>query len=589
MRRSITGFVLFLLLSAARPATSQTSAGALVGLVRDPVAAAIPSANVVVTNTQTNVVFRTQSDAEGNYFVPSLLPGTYLVVCEHSGFKKITVGPVTVNVNQTVRVDLNLQVGEATESVTVQEFASLVQTENTTIGQVVTTRQLTELPLNGRDFRSLLRLNPGVTEPQGGISVTASIRRQGFNDGIKNVSVNGARPSSVTYLIDGVSLNEPLFQFPSQIPPIEAVEEFKLQNALYPAEFGMGVGQVSIAMKSGTNNVHGSMYDFLRNDKLQKFHPRFRTKTPLKQNQFGGVVGGPVYIPKLYDGRNRTFFMTSYQGGRRVVGAVGLGQVPTAAEKSGDFSAWPTQLFDPLSGVLTPGQALPIARTPFSGNRIPASQFAPQSAALLQYWPSPTRPCATPCNNFEASTSTPVRMDQYTIRGDHNFSVSDRVFGQYLYSKETAPIPAVIPLSGVVTQQSSWLASLQWTHVISPRMVNEVRAAYNHFLFDQSFETQGKGVVYWKDAGLKNLNDKYEALPAMIPAARSIPAWRKVFRGRSTPISAMRGRCRSSRFRIHSTLWSTSRSSPASTVSRPVSISGGRGRRALADFRAMEL
>ncbi|MFN0167023.1 MAG: TonB-dependent receptor plug domain-containing protein [Bryobacteraceae bacterium] len=421
-----------------------------------------------------------------------------------------------------MRVDLNLQVGDATESITVQEFSTLIQTDNATIGQVVTSRQLTELPLNGRDFRSLLRLNPGVTEPQGGISVTASIRRQGFNDGIKNVSINGARPSSVTYLIDGVSLNEPLFQFPSQIPPIEAVEEFKLQNALYPAEFGMGVGQVSIAMKSGTNQVHGSLFDFLRNDKLQKFHPRFHTKTPLKQNQFGGVVGGPVYIPKLYDGRNRTFFFGSYQGGRRVIGSVGVAQVPTAAEKSGDFSNWPTQLFDPFSGVLTPGGALPIARQPFAENKIPANRFAPQSSALLKYWPDPSQPCRTPCNNYSASTSTPVNMDQYTVRADHNFSANDRFFWQFLKSKETAPIPSVIPLSGVVTAQSSWMTSAQWTHVFSPRLVNELRAAYNHFKFDQNFETNGLGTVYWRDIGLKNLNPNYQALPAMLPGTQYI-------------------------------------------------------------------
>jgi hypothetical protein len=519
LKRVVVAYLLLLAMSAAF-LWSQTSAGALVGLIRDPAGAVIPAASVTVTNTQTGVTFPIQTDGSGNYFVPGLLPGTYTVVCEHAGFKKITAGPVPVNVNQTVRVDLTLPVGDTVETVSVTEYASLVQTDNTTIGQVVTTRQLSELPLNGRDFRSLLRLNTGVTEPQGGISVTASIRRQGFNDGIKNVSINGARPSSVTYSIDGVALNEPLFQFPSQIPPIESVEEFKLQNALYSAEFGMGVGQVSIAMKSGTNSVHGSMFDFLRNDKLQKYHPRFHNKTPLKQNQFGVVVGGPVFLPKIYDGRNKTFFFASYQGGRRVTGSNGLAQVPTAAERMGDFRAWPTQLFDPLSGALTPGQALPISKTPFPDNRIPAARFAPQSAALIQYWPEPNQSCITPCNNFTRSTNTPVHMDQYTIRIDHNFSVQDRLFWQFLKSQETAPIPSVIPLSGVVTAQSGWLTTAQWTHVFSPRMINELRAAYNHFKFDQNFETNGLGTLYWKDAGLKNLNEKYQALPAMLPGTQ---------------------------------------------------------------------
>jgi len=500
--------------------SGQTSAGSIVGLVRDPAGAAVPGASITVTNTGTGITYPVTTDSSGNYVLPSLLPGSYTIVCLHTGFKKITAGPITVNVNQAARVDLSLQVGDAVETVTVLENAAMVQTDNATIGQVVTTRQLAELPLNGRDFRSLLRLNPGVTEPQGGISVTASIRRQGFNDGIKNVSINGARPSSVTYLLDGVSLNEPLFQFPSQVPPIESVAEFKLQNAPYPAEFGMGVGQVSIAMKSGTNALHGSMYDFLRNDALQKFHPRFHNKTPLKQNQFGVVVGGPVLIPKLYNGRNKTFFFASYQGGRRVTGSNGLAQVPSANERTGNFSTWPTQLFDPLSGVLTPGQALPIARTPFSGNQIPASRFAPQSQALLQFWPQPNQSCNAPCNNYVGSTNTPVNMNQYTMRIDQNFSTKDRVFWQFLKSNETAPIPSVIPLSGVVTAQRSWLTTAQWTHVFSPQIIAELRGAYNHFTFDQNFETQGLGTLYWKDVGLKNLNERYQALPAMLPGTQ---------------------------------------------------------------------
>src|ERR1700722_13818731 len=364
--------LLFFLASRSLPA--QTSAGALVGLVRDPAGAAIPQAAVVVTNTQTSVSSRIDTDSAGNYIVPSVAPGIYSIACEHPGFKRITIEPVTVSVNQTVRVDLSLPVGDASESVTVQEYTSLVQADNATIGQVVTTRQLTELPLNGRDFRNLLSLNPGVTQPHDGIVTSASIRLNGFNDSFRLVSINGARPSSVSYLVDGVSMNEPLFQFPSQVPPIESVDEFKLQNALYSAEFGTGVGQVSIAMKSGTNEVHGSLWEFIRNDALQKFQPRFHTKTPLKQNQFGFVTGGPVFLPKLYDGRNRTFFFVSYNGGRRATGSYGVTQMPTAAERQGNFPTWPTQLFDPLSGVLTPGASLPVAKTPFSGNQIPASR-----------------------------------------------------------------------------------------------------------------------------------------------------------------------------------------------------------------------
>jgi hypothetical protein len=507
-------FLVFALTSGSLSA--QTSAGALVGLVRDPAGAAIPRAAVTVTNTQTNVSSRLETDASGNYFVPSVTPGIYSVTCAYPGFKRVLIEPVTVSVNQTVRVDLTLPVGDAAESVTVQEYTSLVQADNATIGQVVTTRQLTELPLNGRDFRNLLSLNPGVTQPHDGIATASSIRRQGFNDSIRLVSINGARPSSVSYLVDGVSMNEPLFQFPSQVPPIEAVDEFKLQNALYSAEFGMGVGQVSIAMKSGTNELHGSLWDFLRNDALQKFQPRFHNKTPLKQNQFGFVTGGPVFLPKIYDGRNHTFFLVSYNGGRRATGSNGVTQVPTAAEKQGDFSSWPTQLFDPLSSVLTPGASLPVAKTPFAGNRIPSTRFAPQSSNLIKYWPSPSFACPAPCNNYQGALKSNFGTDQYTVRADHNFSAGDRISWQLLHSAETAPIPSLIPLSGLTATQRSWMSSAQWTHVFSPRLVNELRLAYNHFTFDQTFETGHGGVIYWKDAGLKNLNENYQALPAIL-------------------------------------------------------------------------
>ncbi len=514
MQRSVCSLLAFALMGGS--AFAQTSAGALVGLVRDPAAAAIPRAAVTVTNTQTNVSSHLETDASGNYFVPNVTPGIYSVMCGHPGFKRVVIEPVIVSVNQTVRVDLTLPVGDTAESVTVQEYTSLVQADNATIGQVVTTRQLAELPLNGRDFRNLLSLNPGVTQPHDGIVTSASIRLNGFNDGFRLVSINGARPSSVSYLVDGVSMNEPLFQFPSQIPPIETVDEFKLQNALYSAEFGTGVGQVSIAMKSGTNQLHGSLWDFLRNDALQKFQPRFHTKTPLKQNQFGFVVGGPVLLPKIYDGRNHTFWLVSYNGGRRATGSYGVTQMPTAAEKQGDFGTWPTQLFDPLTSVVTPGGSVPVSRTPFAGNQIPLSRFAPQSANLIKFWQTPNVPCQTPCNNYQGALKSNFGTDQYTVRADQNFAAGDRISWQLLHSSEAAPIPSLVPLSGLTTGQVSWMSSAQWTHVFSPRLVNELRLAYNHFNFGQTFETEQSGIVYWKNAGLKNLDEGYAALPAIL-------------------------------------------------------------------------
>ena len=323
---------------AVAPTYGQTSAGAIVGVVRDTSGATVPGAQITTTNQGTNISHPFVTDETGNYYIPSLLPGRYRVEAEKQGFKKVTARDVEVTVNQTVRVDLELPVGDTSESVSVTAETPLVQADQATIGQVVNNRSISELPLNGRDYTTLLRLNTGVTEVQGGITAAPTIRRHGLNDAFRNVSVNGARPASVSYMVDGISVNEPLFQTPAIIPLIDLIQEFKLQNSLYSAEFGMGAAQVSVALKSGTNGLNGALWEFLRNDALQPSNPRFHTNPPLKQNQFGVAVGGPILIPKIYNGKDRTFFFFSYQGGRRRTGSIGQGQVPTTQERGGDFS-----------------------------------------------------------------------------------------------------------------------------------------------------------------------------------------------------------------------------------------------------------
>jgi hypothetical protein len=499
------------------PLLAQSSRGTIVGTVRDPSGSVIPETKVTVTNLGTNVAFEYLTDSTGDYYVPSLIPGRYRVEAEKSGFKRLTVAEVLVEVNQTVRVDVRMELGEVAETLEIHEASSLVQTDTTTLGQVVNNRQVTELPLNGRDFTNLLRLNVGVSELQGGITTAPTIRRHGLNDSFRNVSVNGARPASISFLIDGVNSNEGLFQAASNIPPIDAIQEFKLQNGLYSAEFGMGAAQVNLALKSGSNDLHGSLWEFLRNDALQAKHPRFHTKVPLKQNQFGGTVGGPLRLPWIYNGTDRTFFFGSYQGGRRRIGSIGQAQVPTDRQKQGDFSDWPVELYNPLTGMPNPGGTPAVIRQPFANNRIPTNLIAPQSQNLLKYFPSPNVECQLPCNNFVRSLVTSVTIDQFTARLDHNLSTSDRIFGQFLFQNEDAPAPTVIPLSGNKVTQKGRLVGLQWTHIFGPRTLNEVRAGFNRLYFLQGFETAFGSTNYWKEAGLTNLRDDpaYYALPAI--------------------------------------------------------------------------
>lgn len=518
--KGFTLFALFTTLVAPAGLLGQTSAGAIVGVVRDPSGAVIPEAKVAVTNLGTNTSFTFVTDATGNYYVPSLIPGRYRVEAEKSGFKKVTVAEATVAVSQTLRVDLSMPVGEVAETVSVQSEAPLIQSDQATLGQVVNNRSISELPLNGRDFTSLLRLNTGVTEVQGGITTATTIRRHGLNDAYRNVSVNGARPASISYLIDGVNSNEGLFQTPVVTPPIDVIQEFKLQNGLYSAEFGMGSGQVNVALKSGANQFHGSAWDFLRNDALQPRNPKLAAKTPLKQNQFGFTFGGPVWIPKVYKGQDQTFFFGSYQGGRRRTSSLGQLQVPSDAQRQGDFSDWPTQLFDPLTTVANPGGTPVVTRTPFSGNRIPATRFAPQSQNALKYLPQANRPCAAfPCTNLMRSITNPVTIDSYSLRLDHNLGASDRLFGQFLFQDEDAPQRSIMPLSGNNVVQHGRLFGLQWNHIFSPRLVNEFRFGFARLWFLQGYETSFGSVNYWKEIGLKNLTDDpaFYALPGFIP------------------------------------------------------------------------
>ncbi len=512
---------------------AQSSRGTILGTVRDPSGASVPGTKVTVTNLGTNIAFNYETDDTGNYYVPSLLPGRYRVEAEKAGFKKFIVAEVIVEVNQTARVDVNLEVGRAAETVEVQGASPLVQTDTATLGQVVTNRQVIELPLNGRDFTNLLRLNVGVGELQAGIMAT--IRQHGLNDSFRSVSVNGARPASVSYLIDGVTTNDPLFQGTSNTPPIDAIQEFKLQNGLYSADYGMGAAQVNVALKSGTNTLHGSLWDFLRNDALQPCDPFARTSsggcikdpTNLKQNQFGFTVGGPVVLPHVYSGKNRTFFFFGYQGGRRRSGAVSFALVPTEQEKQGNFSDWPTQLYNPLRSVPNPAfdrtQPLsatntPVLRQPFLGNQIPSGMIATQSQNLLKYWPKANLTC-TPlnsgCPNYQAVVPSRTDTDQYTIRMDHDIRASDKIAGTFLVQKEVSPTPSIIPLSGTKRTQSGALGSLQWTHSLSPRTLNEARFGYSRLYYLNAFETAFGSINYWKDVGLQNLRDNgaYFALP----------------------------------------------------------------------------
>jgi hypothetical protein len=308
---------------------SQGAVGTILGTVTDSTGSVTPGASVTVTNVETNASQVTQTSGEGTYTIPCLKPGLYRVKAEQPAFTQTTVDNIRLAVDQRAWVDVELWPGQVTESVDVHAEAVALDTDSSTVGQVVTHKQVVDLPLNGRNFTQLLLLSPGAVQTGG---------EQGTRPYSGNaISLMGARPSSNQFLIDGVTNNDTTYQTPAILPSIDAIQEFKEQTKTYSAEYGLSANQVNISVRSGTNDMHRTAFEFLRNDFLdaRKFFDR---KVPvLRQNQFGYTLGGPVYIPKVYNGRNRIFFFANYEGLRTNVFGTGFTFVPTADELAGKF------------------------------------------------------------------------------------------------------------------------------------------------------------------------------------------------------------------------------------------------------------
>src|SRR5215469_738686 len=354
MKNTLPGLhVLSAIVLSSAMLLSQIVTASLEGIVHDPSGAVVPDAKVRITNTSTNVATHLTTDGSGRFVAPSLPPGgPYTVEVDAPGFKREERTGITLEINQSAKIDLKLQVGASTETVQVAAEAPLLEATTADQGAVISNREVVNLPLNARNPYALVFLSPGVT----GTSGTQ------FNSA--NFSVNGGRPGSTDILVDGIPSSPPLvnpIQGISAFPSIDAVQEFKVETNAYSAEFGRtGSGIINLIYKSGTNQVHGSAYEFLRNSGLDAntFFAN-RNGTPLgsfKRSQFGGTVGGPIAIPKLYNGKDKTFFFVGYEGLRQSTAANFTTTVPTAAERTGDFSQLtnggkPVIIYDPSTTV----------------------------------------------------------------------------------------------------------------------------------------------------------------------------------------------------------------------------------------------
>jgi len=310
----------------------EASTGTILGKVTDITNAVIPHASVTVANIDTGRTRTLQTNSDGEYTFPELQPGPYKITVTSPGFGNM-VSNLTLVVAQRARVDAELKAGTATETVQVDVSAVALDTDTSSISQLVSQHQVDQLPLNGRNFLNLLFIGAGAVQTLG---------EQGQMRGGEGnaISINGGRPESNNYTLDGMVNTDTALNTPAVILSQDAIQEFKVQSETYSAEYGFSANQINIVSKSGTNQLHGTGFEFLRNDALDA-STHFQPKKPLlRQNQFGFVLGGPVYIPKLYDGRNKTFFLANYEGWRISLGTSPTNvNVPVVAQLAGNFAA----------------------------------------------------------------------------------------------------------------------------------------------------------------------------------------------------------------------------------------------------------
>jgi Carboxypeptidase regulatory-like domain/TonB dependent receptor len=512
---------LVFLFCGAKPLCAQVDTGTILGTVSDASGASIHAATVTLTNQGTNATLTTTSGNDGEYKFTPVKIGTYKLTASQQGFSTVTQRDITVNVGQDVVVDFTLKPGSISETVEVASSIPVLETQDASVGQVVDSRNVDNLPLNGRNFTFLAQLAAGVNTPQADTRGNAATGA---------FAANGLRPAQNNYLLDGIDNNSDTVDFLNGtnfvvLPPVDAVEEFKVQTSDFSAEFGRsGAAVLNATIKSGTNEFHGAAWEFFRNDKLDAAdffeNAGGIKKGALRQNQFGFTAGGPVIIPKLFDGRNKVFFFGDYEGFRRVQGTVLTGSVPTSAEAASGYTNF-QDLITGQSGTQTDalGRTMPtgtildpattrqispgvFVRDPFGTcgsapagftftlagcnlNILPATRLDPNAIALLKLFPAPTT--GSLFSNFANSPKLFEHRNSFDSRMDVNFNEKNQLFFRFSLVDDPQFIPGIFGgvADGGGFQQGTQTALAQqsaigYTHTFSPTLINVLRGGLNY-------------------------------------------------------------------------------------------------------------
>jgi len=484
------------ILFTASVAWTQSNTAQLTGRIQDITGGVVPGATVTARHSTTGAEFKQLSDPNGEYLLVNLPVGEYVVTAEAQDFKRVNRSGVVVELGNTLRLDFQLEVGPTTEEITViEETAPLLQTSNAEVSDVIENARIINLPLNGRQFMDLALLSDGVIKPPAG--TRGSALQQAGNV----VNVDGQRSGHNIYLLDGVKVTDEYFNNLVVSPSVDAIQEFKIQKSQYPAEFGgKASALVNVATKSGGNAFHGTIFEFLRNDIFDAknfFDDPNAPIPPLRLNQYGGTLGGPLK-------RDRAFFFANYEGQRIRRSITKTFTVPTEAMRSGDFSGLPP-IFDPSSTNLLTGQ-----RASFPANQIPSGQIDPIARAFLAKVPLPNRSGTT--QNLAVSEKETTDMDQFNGRVDHRLSNQDSVFGRFsIYNVNTfQPFgtstlnESLIPGFGRTVSTKTYNLALNYSHFFSTNVLNEIRFGYLDVSGGQSSTNTADNFAV--RAGLRGIN-----------------------------------------------------------------------------------
>ena len=497
---ALRGFIRlsFVVCLCLAPLSAQTTNGLITGVVMDSTGAFVPGAQISVTNLGTSLSRTTTTNDSGEYILPQLAPGLYKMTVSKVGFTAVNRDNVQLEVNQSVTLDFQLGVGSTTETVEVTGAPPLLNTTSPTLSNVIDHEETVDLPLDGREFTQLTLLTPGAAPQEDGQQSAFVVA---LGAGGISPSVNGQRGEQNNFTMDGVLNNATYTNTWVIAPPPDAIQEFNVQSHITDAQFSISSGaNINLVTRSGTNRFHGNLWEFLRNDRLDAQTYPSDQRLPYRQNQYGVYFGGPVALPHVYNGKDKTWFSFYWEGFRSALTSTTLASTLTPAMMNGDFSAvlgpqvgvdglgrpeYTNEIYDPFTSRPDPAHPGQYLRDPFPGNIIPTNRLNPASLLILKrYYPAPNlnvAPGVLP--NYQFSAATTTSSDSFGLRIDHQMTPNDNVFLRFSRSNENKTSPQDLPTFNSTLSNYTQQAATGYTHVFDPKTILNLHFGYSYVNF----------------------------------------------------------------------------------------------------------